>query len=160
MSIRDYKIVGGAMSWISDANLVAALANAGALGVLATGAMDAPALDKALTEIKAKTVREFAVNLIGISPYYDQLLQVCADHKIKMIIIAATIPRSQKINQVKAIGAQVIAFATSLRIAQDLVKNGVDAIILEGNEAGGHVGMIATSVLVQEILGSVYIHLR
>ncbi len=152
MDLKNYKIVGGAMSWISDPTLVAAMANAGALGVLATGAMDGPMLDLALKEIKQKTDRDFAVNLIGISPHYNELLKVCSDHKIKAIIIAATIPRRDKISQVKAIGAKVLAFATSLKIAQDLIKNGIDAIILEGNEAGGHVGMISTSILIQDIL--------
>lgn len=152
MDLSRYKVVGGAMSWISDANLVSALANSGALGFLATGAMKPDELDTALKEIKSKTSEPFGVNLIGISPYYNELLQICADHKVEIIAIAAMIPRREKIDAVKAIGARVIGFAASLKIATDMIKNGIDALVLEGNEAGGHVGSIALSVLIQEIL--------
>lgn len=152
VDLSSYKIIGGAMSWISDANLVAALANAGALGVLATGAMTPDELDIAIKDIKSKTTKPFGVNLIGLSPYYNELLEICAKNKVEIIILAAMIPRKEKIEGVKAIGAKVMGFATSLKIANDMIKNGIDALILEGSEAGGHVGSIALSVLIQEIL--------
>ncbi len=161
INIRDFKLVCGAMSWVSDPNLVAAISNARlpsdnvsdkALGVLATGAMKPDELDSAIKEIKAKTSNIYAVNLIGMSPYYDQLLSVCADHKVPIVVLAATLPRRERIEQIKEMGAKAIGFATSLRIALDLIKNGIDGIILEGGEAGGHVGSIATTVLIQEIL--------
>lgn len=157
INLRDYKIVCGAMSWISDPTLVAAVSNSNikgckALGVLAVGAMQPAELDLALQQVKKQTNEIFAVNLIGMSPYYDQLLNICAQHKVPIIILAATIPRKDKIDEIKKTGALVLGFATSLSIARNMIANGIDGIILEGSEAGGHVGSISTSVLIQEIL--------
>lgn len=167
INLRDYKIWCGAMSWISDPNLVAAVSNsnivkfdnviksnnnAKALGVLATGSMNEHELEKALKELSQKTDQVYGVNLIGLSPHYDKLLQVCADYKVPIIIVGGAFIRADKIEQIKGIGAKVVGFATSLTIAKMLISNGIDAIIIEGSEAGGHVGSISTSVLVQEIL--------
>jgi len=161
INIRDFKLVCGAMSWVSNPSLVAAVSNAKlpegngngrALGVLATGAMKPDELNEAIGQIKQKTSNTYGVNLIGMSPYYDELVEVCANHQVPIIVLAATVPRREKIEQIKATGAKCIGFATSLRIAQDMVKNGIDGIIIEGSEAGGHVGSIATIVLMQEIL--------
>lgn len=155
IDIKKYKIICGAMSWISDPKLVSAISNtkqADTLGVLASGAFNGEQLNQALHQVRAQTNKPYGVNLIGMSPYFDELLAVCADHKVPIIIYAAAMPRRERIQAMKATGAKVLAFATSLRLAQDMIKNGVDGLILEGNEAGGHVGMIATSVLVQEIL--------
>jgi enoyl-[acyl-carrier protein] reductase II len=152
MKIEDYQIIGGAMTWVSNPNLVAAISNEGALGILATGSMNAVELDFCISETKKLTNEIFGVNLIMMNPDYDNLIRVCADHKIKVVVLGAAMPRKEKIDDLKSIGAFVFGFASSLKIANAMIKNGIDAIILEGNEAGGHVGPIATQVLVQEIL--------
>lgn len=152
MSLNNYKILGGAMTWVSNPSLTSAIANEGALGVLATGSMRACDLDAALKETKEKTKEDFAVNLIAMNPEFDGLVKVCADHKIKYIVLGAALPRKERIESLKSFGAKVIGFASSLKIAQAMIRNGIDALILEGSEAGGHVGPISTQVLVQEIL--------
>ena len=145
-------ILGGAMSWISERNLVSALSNAGAFGVIACGAMTPDLLDTEITETKARTDRPFGVNLITMHPMLSELIDVCVRHQVSHIVFAGGIPAGWAIEKVKASGAKLICFAPALSFAKKLVRSGVDALVIEGMEAGGHIGPVSTSVLAQEIL--------
>ena len=145
-------ILGGAMSWISERNLVSALSNAGAFGVIACGAMTPDLLDTEIAETKKRTDRPFGVNLITMHPMLSELIDVCARHGVTHVVLAGGLPPTGSIDRVKESGAKLICFAPALALAKKLIRSGVDALIIEGMEAGGHIGPVSTSVLAQEIL--------
>ena len=147
-----YAIMGGAMSWISGHQFVAALSNAGGFGVIACGAMMP---DQLAVEIKATqelTKKPFGVNLITMHPELDALIDTCIELKVEFIVLAGGLPNGASIKRAKEGGAKVICFAPALALAKRLIRNGADALVVEGSEAGGHIGPVATSVLAQEIL--------
>ncbi|EWY40967.1 2-nitropropane dioxygenase [Skermanella stibiiresistens SB22] len=145
-------IMGGAMTWVSERNLVAAISNGGAFGVIASGSMTPDQLQAEILGTRALTSRPFGVNLITLHPRLDDLIDVCAEHRVSHIVLAGGLPSSASIRRAKDRGAKVVGFAPAASIARKLVKNGADAILIEGMEAGGHIGPVATSVLAQEIL--------
>jgi len=147
-----YAIMGGAMTWVSDAGLVSAISNAGAFGVLAGGALEATDLDREIASTYDLTDKPFGVNVITFSPHFDMQLDVCLDRRVSHVIIGGGIPSAEHIARAKRAGARVIAFAASQAMAIRAIRNGAEALIAEGREAGGHVGPLSTSVLVQDLL--------
>lgn len=148
----DHAILGGAMSWVSERRLVSSLSNAGGFGVIACGAMPPELLEQEIAATKALTDKPFGVNLIIMHPKLEELIAVCARQQVSHVVLAGGIPKGPVIESIKAFGAKVICFAPSARIGQKLVKMGADALVIEGMEAGGHIGPVSTSVLAQEIL--------
>ena len=148
----DLAIMCGAMSWVSERNLVAAISNAGGFGVIACGAMTPELLDAEIAATKALTSRPFGVNLITMHPALDDLIAVCGRHHITHIVLAGGLPPTGSVETIKATGARLICFAPTLVMGKRLIRHGVDALIIEGSEAGGHIGPVSTSVLAQEIL--------
>ncbi|MFL6733992.1 MAG: NAD(P)H-dependent flavin oxidoreductase [Sphingomicrobium sp.] len=151
----DYAILGGAMSWVSERNLVSAISNAGGFGVIACGAMNPELLDREISETKARTSRPFGVNLITMHPQLSDLIDVCARHSVSHVVLAGGLPPGGAIDRIKGNGAKLIAFAPALALAKKLMRSGADALVIEGMEAGGHIGPVSTSVLAQEILPTV-----
>lgn len=147
-----YAIMGGAMTWISESNLTSALSNAGLFGVLASGAMDGDLLKKEIVATQSKTDKNFGVNIITMNPKLNDLVDVCGERKISHVILAGGIPEKSTIEKIHEYGIQVIAFAPSQVIARRLFKQGIDALVIEGSEAGGHVGPLSTMILIQDIL--------
>ena len=145
-------ILGGAMSWISERHLVSALSNAGAFGVIACGAMTPDLLDAEIAGTNALTDRPFGVNLITMHPQLSELIDVCAKHGVSHVVLAGGLPPPGAIERIKGNGARLICFAPALALAKKLIRSGVDALVIEGMEAGGHIGPVSTSVLAQEIL--------
>jgi len=145
-------ILCGAMSWVSERNLVAAMSEAGGFGVIACGAMTPELLDGEITGTKALTSKPFGVNLITMHPALFDLIEVCAKHRVSHVVLAGGIPPKGSVEAIKEHGAKVICFAPTLALAKKLLRSGADAIVIEGSEAGGHIGPVATSVLAQEIL--------
>ena len=148
----EYAILGGAMSWISERHLVSAISNAGGFGVIACGAMSPELLDREIAETKARTDRPFGVNLITMHPQLSELIDVCAKHEVSHVVLAGGLPPGGAIDRIKGGGARLIAFAPALALAKKLIRSGADALVIEGMEAGGHIGPVSTSVLAQEIL--------
>ncbi|MCW3796405.1 nitronate monooxygenase family protein [Sphingomonas sp. BN140010] len=148
----EHAILGGAMSWVSERNLVSAISNAGGFGVIACGAMNPELLDTEIRETKARTDRPFGVNLITMHPQLSELIEVCGRHGVGHIVLAGGLPPSGALDKIKSTGAKLIAFAPALSLAKKLMRSGADAIVIEGMEAGGHIGPVSTSVLAQEIL--------
>ena len=148
----EYAILGGAMTWVSERSLVSALSNAGGFGVIACGAMTPDLLSGEIAATGGLTSQPYGVNLITLHPDLDALIDVCADHRVSHVILAGGLPPATAIGRIKASGARVLCFAPTLAVARRLVRLGADAIVIEGAEAGGHVGPVATSVLAQEIL--------
>ncbi len=148
----EHAILCGAMSWVSERNLVAAISNAGAFGVIACGAMTPELLDAEITGTKALTTKPFGVNLITMHPQLFDLIAVCAKHKVGHVVLAGGIPPKGSVEAIKDFGAKVLVFAPTLALAKKLLRSGADALVIEGSEAGGHIGPVATSVLAQEFL--------
>lgn len=147
-----YAILGGAMSWVSERHLVSAISNAGGFGVIACGAMPPALLEQEIEATKALTDKPFGVNLITMHPQLEELVGVCVRQRVGHVVFAGGIPSAASIKAAKAEGAKVIAFAPALVLAKRLVKSGVDALVIEGSEAGGHIGPVSLTVLSQEIL--------
>jgi enoyl-[acyl-carrier protein] reductase II len=145
-------ILCGAMSWVSERHLVSAISNAGGFGVIAWGAMSPELLDAEIAATRALTDKPFGVNLITMHPQLFDLIAVCAKHDVSHVVLAGGLPPKGSIEAIKANGAKLICFAPALALAKKLVRSGVDALVVEGMEAGGHIGPVATSVLAQEIL--------
>lgn len=145
-------ILCGAMSWVSERNLVSAISNAGGFGVIACGAMSPELLDAEIAATRALTARPFGVNLITMHPQLFDLIAVCARHGVSHVVLAGGLPPKGSVEAIKETGARVICFAPTLALGKKLLKSGADALVIEGNEAGGHIGPVSTSVLAQEIL--------
>ncbi len=145
-------ILCGAMSWVSERNLVAAISNGGGFGVIACGAMTPELLDAEIAGTKALTSRPFGVNLITMHPALFDLIAVCARHHVSHVVLAGGLPPKGSVEAIKDTGAKVICFAPTLALGKKLLRSGADALVIEGSEAGGHIGPVSTSVLAQEIL--------
>jgi enoyl-[acyl-carrier protein] reductase II len=145
-------ILCGAMSWVSERNLVSAISNAGGFGVIACGAMTPDLLDTEIAATKALATKPFGVNLITMHPQLFELIEVCARHGVGHVVLAGGIPPKGSVEAIKAGGAKVICFAPTLALAKKLLRSGADALVIEGMEAGGHIGPVSTSVLAQEML--------
>lgn len=148
----EYAIMGGAMSWISERHLVSAISNAGGFGVIAGGAMGPDLLRAEIQATKAKTDKPFGVNLITMHPQLDELMDVCIEEQVSHVVLAGGLPPSKAIAKLKEAGVKVICFAPALVLAKRMIRSGADALVIEGHEAGGHIGPVSTSVLAQEIL--------
>ena len=148
----DIAIMGGAMSWLSERHLVAAISDAGGFGVIACGAMTPTLLDNEIAETKKRTKRPFGVNLITMHPDLFELIDTCGKHGVTHVVLAGGLPPGGAIDRIKSSGAKLIGFAPALSLAKKLMRSGADALVIEGMEAGGHIGPVATSVLAQEIL--------
>lgn len=148
----EHAILCGAMSWVSERNLVSAISNAGGFGVIACGAMNPELLDREIAATKALTTKPFGVNLITMHPQLFDLIEVCTRHQVGIVVLAGGIPPKGSVEAIKASGAKVICFAPTLALGKKLLRSGADALVIEGSEAGGHIGPVSTSVLAQEIL--------
>jgi enoyl-[acyl-carrier protein] reductase II len=148
----EHAVLCGAMSWVSERHLVAAISNAGGFGVIACGAMTPALLDAEITATAARTDKPFGVNLITMHPALFELIEVCARHQVTHVVLAGGIPPKGSVEAIKAFGAKVIVFAPTLALAKKLFRSGADALVIEGSEAGGHIGPVSTSVLAQEFL--------
>jgi enoyl-[acyl-carrier protein] reductase II len=148
----DYAIMGGAMTWVSNHQLVSAISNAGGFGVLACGSMPPNLLAQEIEKTFNSTNKPFGVNLITMHPDLEELIHVCGKSGIKHVVLAGGLPTSASITLLKSYNLKVLGFAPAYIIARKLIRMGVDALVIEGHEAGGHIGPVSTSVLAQEIL--------
>ncbi len=148
-----YPLISGAMTWISDSRLVRTVGEAGAFGVLAAGNMPVESLEAEIRSLKENAPAvPFAVNLITIAPNYQAHLRKAAEMAVPFIVFAGSFPKKSEVEAAKASGAKVMCFASTESIAARMIDSGTDALILEGSEAGGHIGHVSTIVLIQEVL--------
>ncbi len=147
-----YPILCGAMTWVSEPQLVAAVCNSGCFGCLAGGNAPVDILHKQILETRSLTPNPFAVNLITIAPAYHDQLEMLKDMKVPYIVFAGSFPKEKEVLAAKETGAKVMCFASTVSIAERMIKFGADAIILEGSEAGGHIGHVSSIVLMQQVL--------
>ncbi|HQT67349.1 MAG: 2-nitropropane dioxygenase [Rhodospirillales bacterium 20-60-12] len=148
-------IISGAMSWVSERHLVAAISNAGGFGVIACGSMNPALLEAEIAGTKNLTDKPFGVNLITMHPQLDDLIRVCLDAKIGHIVLAGGVPPGPAVRAIKD-NAKLVCFAPALVLAKRLIRSGADALVIEGSEAGGHIGPVSLTVLAQEILPHIH----
>ncbi|MDX9801015.1 MAG: nitronate monooxygenase [Spirochaetia bacterium] len=148
-------ILGGAMSWISTHQLVSAISNAGGFGVIGGGNMPVELFAEEIKKTQSLTKNPFGVNMITIAPNFSPQLDYACKIKAPFITFAGGLPPRDAYGKVKDAGSKLICFAPSLKAVDMHIRLGADAIIIEGHEAGGHIGPVATSVLAEQILPQV-----
>ena len=149
-----YPIIQGAMAWISDADLVAAVSNAGGMGVLATGHLNGEECRKEIKRLKSMTDKPFAVNVMLLSEYVDEIVDVICEEKVPVVTTGAGSP-GKYMSKFKEAGTRVIPVVSSVALAKMMAREGVDAVIAEGTESGGHVGKTTTMALVPQVVDAV-----
>lgn len=146
-----YPIIQGAMAWISTSSLAAAVSAAGGLGVLATGHLDGEGCREEIRKIREVTDKPFAVNIMLLSQFADEIAKVVCEEKVPVVTTGAGSP-GKYMKDFKEAGIKVIPVAPSVAIAKRMAKDGADAVIAEGCESGGHVGKITTMALVPQVV--------
>lgn len=150
----EYPIIQGGMAWVATAELAAAVSNAGGLGLIGAANMPHEVLRAEIRKTKAATTKPFGVNVMLMSPYVKDVMQVIVDEQIPVITTGAGNP-GEFIPALKAAGVKVIPVVASVALAVRLERIGVDAIIAEGHESGGHVGEVTTMSLVPQVVDAV-----
>ena len=145
-------ILCGAMTWVSHHELVRGVCRAGGFGILASGSMKPTELAAHLEHLVASQCESFGVNIIVFHPQFQELVDVCGHYKVSHIFLGGGIPSSSVFKSLDFYNIKPVAFAPSAALAQRLMRSGAQGLVIEGNEAGGHVGPVATQVLAQEIL--------
>lgn len=149
-----YPVIQGAMAWIAEGNLAAAVSRAGGLGVIAGGAAPADAVRAQIRKAREKTDRPLGLNVMLLSPYADDLAQLAIDEKIEVITTGAGSPGKYMEGWKKA-GIKVAPVVASVALAKRMERAGADAVIAEGMEAGGHIGETATMALLPQVVDAV-----
>lgn len=151
-----YPIIQGAMANIANAKFAAAVSNAGGLGILATGSMTLEMATLAVRECKELTNKPFGVNVMLMNPYSKEIMEMLAFEKVKVVTTGAGNP-GPYIKMLKESGALVIPVVPSVGLARRMERANADAIIVEGTEAGGHVGELTTMALLPQVCDAVNI---
>ncbi len=147
-----YPIIAGGMTRVSDYELVKAVSEAGGFPVFAAGNMPAVQFEEQIDRLVADLNKPFGVNLLTVAPNYRSHYEVLLKKDVEFVVFADTIPSKKDIEGMKSSGARTMSFAANNSVAKKLIKSGIDALILEGSEAGGHIGPVALSILLQDVL--------
>ena len=150
----DVPIVQTGMGWVAGARLVSATANAGALGILASATMTYEQLERAIAEVKTRTDRPFGVNLRADAEDADQRVQLLIREKVRVASFALA-PHERQIKTLKDSGVCVVPSIGARRHAEKVAAWGVDAVIVQGGEGGGHTGAVATTLLLPQVVDAV-----
>ncbi|QTU83382.1 enoyl-[acyl-carrier-protein] reductase FabK [Carnobacteriaceae bacterium zg-C25] len=151
-----YPIFQGAMAWVADANLASAVSNAGGLGIIGTGHDPADVVRQKIEETKAKTNNVFGVNIMLLNPHVEDVIDVICESGVKVVTTGAGSP-GKYMEKFKAFGITVIPVVASVALAKRMEKDGAHAIIVEGMEAGGHIGKTTTMALLPQVVDAVSI---
>jgi len=152
----DYPILQGGMAWVATAELATSVSNAGGLGLIGAGDMPPDLLRAEIRKAKALTTKPFGVNIMLKSPFVKEVMQVVIEEHIPIITTGGGNP-AKFIPQLKKVGSRVIPVVSSVALAKRLERIGVDAVIAEGMESGGHVGEVTTMALIPQIVDAVHI---
>lgn len=149
-----YPVIQGAMAWVANAQLAAAVSNGGGLGVIAAGATPPEVLEKDLASMAQRTDKPWALNIMLLSPTADDALELAAKYRVPVVTTGAGSP-GKVIERLKPLGTKVIPVVPTGVLARRVEKQGADAVIAEGMEAGGHIGELTTMVLTPMVVRSV-----
>ena len=150
----DVPIVQTGMGWVAGARLVSATANAGALGILASATMDMDELRTAVAQVKQRTTRHFGVNLRADSADIDERIDFLIEQNIRVASFAQA-PQQRLIERLQSVGVLVIPSIGARRHAEKVLDWGVDAVLVQGGEGGGHTGSVPTSLLLPDVVDAV-----
>lgn len=149
-----YPILQGGMAWVATGELAAAVSEAGGLGIIGSGQAPADWVKREIQKVKERTSKPYGVNVMLMSPFLEEVMQVILEERVPVITTGAGNP-GKYVPMLKEIGTKVIPVVASVALAKRLEKAGVDALIAEGMESGGHVGEISTFPLVPQIVDAV-----
>jgi len=152
----EYPIIQGGMAWVANADLAAAVSNGGGLGVIAAGSMPPDLLDAEIKRLKQMTDKPFAVNIMLMSPTAEDAIEVVAENRVPVVTTGAGSP-GKVIERLKPLGTIIIPVIASVAHAKRVERQGADAVVAEGTEAGGHIGELTTMVLVPQVFDAVSI---
>jgi len=148
----DFPLICGAMTWISDSNLVSVVSRHGIFPVLAGGNLPPDQFELEIERCLQTVASPWAVNLITIAPNYQSHCEIALAKKVPFVVFAGGIPRKAEIAAMRASGKRTLSFASEESIARQQIAYGIDALILEGSEAGGHIGHVSLMILLQQVL--------
>lgn len=151
-----YPIIQGGMAWIATAELAAAVSNAGGLGLIGAGNAPAEVIRNEIKKARELTDKPFGVNVMLLSPFVDEVMDVVYEEKIPVITTGAGNP-SKYMEKLKTIGTKIIPVVPSVALAKRMERYGADAVVVEGTEAGGHIGELTTMVLIPQVVDEVSI---
>jgi len=151
-----YPIIQGGMAWVATAELAAAVSNAGGLGIIGAGNAPADVIRKEINKIRTLTDKPYGVNIMLLSPFVDEIMDLVYEEKVPVITTGAGNP-GKYIPKLKDRGIKVIPVIPSVALARKMEQVGADAVIAEGTEAGGHIGELTTMALVPQVVDAVNI---
>lgn len=150
----EYPIIQGGMAWVATAELVAAVSEAGGLGVIGSGAAPPDWLREQLHKTRQLTNKPFGVNVMLLSPYLAEIMAILLAEPVAVVTTGAGNP-GKYVSALREAGTKVIPVVSSVALAKRLVRSGVDAFIAEGMESGGHIGELTTMALVPQVVDAV-----
>ena len=151
-----YPIIHGGMAWIADASLASAVSNGGGLGLISAMNANAEWVRGEIRKCRTMTDKPFGVNIMLMSPYADEVAQMVAEEKVAVVTTGAGNP-SRFVKMWKEAGVKILPVVASTALARMVERAGVDAVIAEGGESGGHVGDLTTMALVPQVADAVHI---
>lgn len=152
----EYPIIQGGMAWVATYKLATAVSEAGGLGIIGAGGAPASWVREQIKQAKKATDKPFGVNLMLMNPEADQIAQIIAEEKVKVVTTGAGNP-GKYVQMWKEAGVKVIPVVASVALAKLMERGGVDAVIAEGMESGGHIGKATTMTLVPQVADAVEI---
>lgn len=152
----EYPIIQGGMAWVADAHLAAAVSNAGAIGVIGSGAAPVEWVEEQIDLVRSLTDKPFGVNIMLMNPQAPQIAELLADKRVPLITSGAGSPTAYLMRWKEA-GCIVVPVVASSTQARRMEKAGADAVVAEGNEAGGHIGELSTMSLIPMVVDAVSI---
>ena len=150
----EYPVFQGGMAWIADADLAAAVSNAGGLGIIAAGNADGTYVREQIRKAKELTRKPFGLNIMLLSPFADEVAQIAVDEGVEVITTGAG-NATKYMEAWNAAGIKVIPVVPSITFAKLAARSGAAAVIAEGGESGGHIGELNTMALVPQVCDAV-----
>lgn len=151
-----YPIFQGGMAWVADGDLAGAVSKAGGLGIIGGGNAPKEVVKANIDKIKSMTDKPFGVNIMLLSPFVDDIVDLVIEEGVKVVTTGAGNP-GKYMERFHEAGITVIPVVPSVALAKRMEKLGADAIITEGMEAGGHIGKLTTMTLVRQVVDAVTI---
>ncbi len=149
-----YPILQGGMAWVATGELAAAVSNAGGLGIIGAGNAPADVVENEIKKVKSLTEKPFAVNVYYMSPFVDDVIDLVIKEEVPVITTGAGNP-GKHIDKLKEANIKVIPVVASASLAKRLERLGVDAVIAEGMECGGHIGELTTMSIVPQVVDAI-----
>ncbi len=151
-----YPIIQGGMAWVATAELAAGVSNAGGLGIIAAGNAPKEVIKEQIKKCRELTDKQFGVNVMLLSPFVDEIMDLIVEERVEVITTGAGNP-AKYIERLKQVNTKIIPVVPTIALAKRMEKHGADAVIVEGTEAGGHIGELTTMVLTPQVVDNVNI---